>query len=241
MVIRAVILLLATIAFGLAPLVTTPFRGYAPGLFPVLIDRPSIQPAGYAFSIWAMIYLGLIGHALFGLISRRDDPDWDRVRMPLATSIIIGAFWLAIAAAYPITATNGIYAMLVLALMALLRANPDRDPWLLTTPIAIYAGWLTAAAQVSLGVVIAGYGWLTDTESAAAMLALTLAIAVFVQLRRPRAPEYGITIIWALIAIAWVNWSLNFTVSLLAIGGIVILILTILGAGHQIKAGRTQP
>jgi hypothetical protein len=240
MVIRAVILLLATIAFGLAPLVTTPFRGYAPGLFPVLIDRPSIQPAGYAFSIWALIYLGLIGHAVFGLIFRRSDPDWDRVRMALATSITIGAFWLAIAAVYPLTATNSIYVMLLLALLALFQANPQRDPWLLTTPIAIYAGWLTAAAHVSLGVILAGYGWLTDTQSAAAMLALTLAIAVIVQLRRPRAPEYGLTIIWALIAIVWVNWQPNFTVSMLAIGGIVILILTVVGAGHQLKtAGRS--
>jgi hypothetical protein len=235
MVIRAVILLLATIAFGLAPLVTTPFRGYAPGLFPVLIDRPSIQPAGYAFSIWALIYLGLIAHALFGLTTRRTDPDWDRTRMPLAISITIGAFWLAIAAAYPITATNGIYAMLILALITFLRANADRDPWLLTTPIAVYAGWLTAAAQVSLGVVLAGYGWLTDTQSAAAMLALALAIAVIVQLRRPRSPEYGLTVIWALLAIVQVNWQPNFTVSLLAAGGIVILIITIMGARRQIK------
>ncbi len=235
MVVRAVILLLATVAFGIAPFVTTPFRGYAPGLFPVLIGRPSIQPAGYAFSIWALIYLALIGHALFGLIARRTDTAWDRVRMPLAISIVIGAFWLAIAAAYPITATNGIYLMMAMALIALFQADPARDPWLLTTPIALYAGWLTAAAQVSLGVVIAGYGWLTDTESAAAMLALALAIAVVVQLRRPRSPEYGLTVIWALLAIVQVNWQPNFTVSLLAIGGIVILIITILGACRQIK------
>ncbi len=238
MVIRALILLAATIAFGVAPFVTTPFRGYPPGLFPVLIERPAIQPAGFAFSIWALIYLGLIGHAAFGILSRRDDPAWDRVRLPLAASIAIGACWLAIAAFYPITATNGIYLMLILALAALMRADPARDPWLLTAPVAIYAGWLTAAANVSLGVVFAGYGWLTDMQSAAAMLALTLAIAVIVQLRRPRAPEYGMTIIWALFGITWVNWQPNLTVSLLALGGIVIMILTILGACHQMKSGR---
>jgi hypothetical protein len=240
MVIRALLLLLATVAFGIAPALTEPFRGYAPGLFPVVIERPSIQPAGYAFSIWGLIYLGLIAHALFGLIARRTDPAWDRIRMPLALSIIIGAFWLAIAAAYPITATNGIYLMLILALMAFLPADPARDPWLLTAPVAIYAGWLTAAANVSLGVVVAGYGWLSDTESAAAMLALTLAIAVTVQLRRPRAPEYGATVIWALGGIIWVNWQPNFTVSLLALGGVVIMVLTILGARHPLKAARQR-
>jgi hypothetical protein len=241
MVIRALILLAATVAFGIAPFLTEPFRGYAPGLFPVIIERPSIQPAGYAFSIWALIYLGLIAHALFGIALRRTDPAWDRIRMPLALSITIGAFWLAIAAVYPITATNGIYLMLILALIALLQADPVRDRWRLTAPVAVYAGWLTAAAHVSLGVILAGYGWLTDTESAAVMLALTLAIAVMVQLRRPRAPEYGATVIWALGGIIWVNWEPNFTVALLAIGGIVILILTILGARHQLKVTRNAP
>ena len=46
------ILLVATLAFIAAPALTPPFMGYDPGLFPVRIDRPAIQPAGYAFAIW---------------------------------------------------------------------------------------------------------------------------------------------------------------------------------------------
>lgn len=38
------LLLLTTIAFVLAPAFTPAFRGYDPALFPVLIDRPAIQP-----------------------------------------------------------------------------------------------------------------------------------------------------------------------------------------------------
>ena len=41
----ALILVLVTIAFGLAPLVTPPFTGYDPSLFPVQIGRPAVQPA----------------------------------------------------------------------------------------------------------------------------------------------------------------------------------------------------
>ena len=50
--IAPLILLVATLAFIAAPALTPPFMGYDPGLFPVRIDRPSIQPAGYAFAIW---------------------------------------------------------------------------------------------------------------------------------------------------------------------------------------------
>jgi hypothetical protein len=238
MVIRALILLAATVAFGVAPFVTEPFRGYSANLFPVAIQRPAIQPAGFSFSIWALIYLGLIVHAVFGLMRRSDDPDWDRVRLMLAGSVGIGAFWLAIAAVFPITATNGIYVMLLLALAAFLRANPLRDRWLLTTPVAIYAGWLTAAANVSLGVVIAGYGLLTNTQSAIAMLALTLVITVTLQLRRPHAPEYGLTVIWALFGIVWVNRVTNTTVAVIAAAGIAVVAITILFAWRR---SRRQP
>ena len=40
--------------------------GYDPGQFPVVIARPSIQPAGYAFAIWGLIYAWLMAHAGFG-------------------------------------------------------------------------------------------------------------------------------------------------------------------------------
>jgi hypothetical protein len=234
MLFRAVLLLLATIAFGAAPLVTPPFTGYDPAIFPVQVVRPSIQPAGFAFSIWGLIYLGLIAHALFGLIRRREDAAWDAVRLPMAVSIAIGTVWLWIAPDYPITATAAIWVMQGLAALALFHAAAQ-DRWLLATPIAIYAGWLTAAANVSLGVVVAGYGWLTDTESAAAMLALALAIAVTVQLRRGADPAYGLTVIWALIGIIAVNWQPNFTVVALSMGGVLVMLVTLIGGWRQAR------
>ncbi|MCU0803118.1 MAG: hypothetical protein MUD11_15390 [Rhodobacteraceae bacterium] len=235
MLLRALLLLAATIAFGAAPLVTPPFTGYDPGIFPVEIARPSIQPAGYAFSIWALIYIGLIVHALFGVLRRMKDAAWNVVRLPMAASIAIGTIWLWIAPDYPITATAAIWAMLGLAGLAFLRVSAQ-DRLLLATPIAIYTGWLTAAANVSLGVVVAGYGWLTDTEAAAAMLALALTIGVSVQLRRPADFAYGLTLIWALIGIVVVNWQPNFTVSALAAGGILVMAITIFGARKRLNS-----
>ena len=114
-------LLLVTLAFGAAPFVTPPFRGYDPALFPVQIARPSIQPAGYAFAIWSVIYLWLIAHAAYGLWKRREDPAWDRIRPALTASIAIGAVWLNIANASPIWATVTIWLMVATALLAFLR------------------------------------------------------------------------------------------------------------------------
>lgn len=222
----------AAAAFLIAPFVSPPFTGYDPAMFPVVIERPFIQPAGYAFSIWGLIYGWLAVHAVFGLVKRADDEAWDRTRLPLAGSALLGAVWLAIAGIAPVTATVVIWLMLGLALLALHRSDPARDRWLLVAPIAIYAGWLSAAAAVSLGVVLAGYGWLSNIGSAIVMLALVLAIAVTVQLRKRGVLEYGAVVIWALAAVIAVNWADARVVVYVACAGIAVM------AGTMVLARR---
>ncbi|MDM7930410.1 hypothetical protein [Tabrizicola sp.] len=224
---NALVLLIVTLAFGVAPFITPPFTGYDPGLFPVRIERPSIQPAGYAFAIWSVIYLWLISHAVFGLWKRAENPAWDAVRLPLSVAVGVGAVWLWIAGQSAIWGTVTIWIMAAGAILAFLRADPAVDRWVLSGPTAIFAGWLSAAAAVSTGVLVAGYGWLGDTGSAAAMLALVLGIAVTVQMRRPLMPVYGLTVIWALVGVIAANASANLTVAVLAGSGIAVMAVTL--------------
>lgn len=226
---RALLLLIVTAAFGAAPFVTPPFTGYDPTLFPVQIARPSIQPAGYAFSIWGLIYLWLAFHAIASLWKHRKNPVWDRTRLPLIIAIGLGSIWLSIAPIAPIAATVVIWIMAATSILALLRSDTETDRWPLSAPIAILAGWLSAAAAVSTGVVIAGYGWLSDTTTAALMIAITLALATWTQRQKPRMPVYGLTVIWALIGITVANAGLNPTIAILAGIGIALMALTLRG------------
>lgn len=220
----ALILALATLAFAVAPLITPPFTGYEPGQFPVEIARPAVQPAGYAFAIWSLIYLWLILHAGFGLWQRASDPAWARVRAPLTLAVVLGTVWLAIAKANPPLATAVIWVMALAALAAFLLAPTGRDRWLLSAPTAIFAGWLTAAAAVSTGVVIAGHGVLSNTASALAMLGLVLVLALVVQFRKAAMPVYGLTVVWALVGVVVANRADNLPVAGAAAGGAVIML-----------------
>lgn len=220
----ALILLLATIAFAVAPFITPPFTGYRPGQFPVEILRPAIQPAGYAFAIWSVIYLWLIAHAGYGLWQRAENPTWARVRVPLTVAVVLGTVWLAIAGASPIWATVVIWIMAAAAIAAFLRAPTEPDRWLLSAPTAIFAGWLSAASAVSTGVLIAGYGILPDTGSALAMLALVLALALVVQGQKSRMPVYGLTVVWALAGVIAANRADNTLVAGAAAAGAVIML-----------------
>jgi hypothetical protein len=221
-------LLLATLAFAVAPAFTPSFRGYDPGTFPVQIENPSVQPAGYAFAIWGLIYLWLIAHAAFGLMKRRGDPAFVKPAVPLTLSVVLGTVWLAIAVASPIPAAVAIIAMAAFAIYAYVIADPAQDRWLLSAPLAIYAGWLTAASAVSTGVILAGYGILPDTGAALMMLGLVLIIGIAMQIKRPNLPIYGATIVWAIIGIVVKSWGVNPTVGYAAIVGAVVMALVTL-------------
>lgn len=223
MTLRSLLVLILALAFAVAPLLASPFTGYAPDFFPVVIDRPAIQPAGYAFSIWLLIYLVLIAHGIIGFWRRAKSMDWDETRLPLATSLGLGVIWLWVAPHSPLIAAVMIVVMLLAALAAFLAADEFYDRWSLAAPLAVYAGWLSAASAVLIGVLLAGYGLLSNTDAALAMLGVILALAGVVQSLRPEMPAYGATVIWALLGIVVANATSNLFVALAAAGVAALL------------------
>lgn len=215
--------LLAALAFALSPLLSSGFNGFAPNQFPIPQDNPPVQPAGYAFAIWGLIYLWLIAGAIFGIWDRATDPDWEPMRPALIVSLVIGAAWIPVAQLSPLWATVLIWAMLMTAVLALLRAGKADHLWL-RTPIALYAGWLTAASSVALGLILAGYGYLDAQTAAYVGIALALVVGLCVQALRPDAPGYPAAVIWALVGVLVANLDgPNWSVLALVILGIALL------------------
>lgn len=206
-----------TLAFAIAPTLSPDFIGYTAGQLPVFIPRHAVQPAGYAFSIWGIIYVWLIAHAVFGLWKRVDAPEWTQVRAPLMGAAALGAAWLFIAASQPLLATAVILVMAALTLIAFLRADTGVDRWILSAPLAIFAGWLSAASLVSVGIMLGGYGILPHPTAALVLVALLVIGAVYVQSQKPSMPVYGATVVWAIIAVAVVNRDSQPTVALVAV------------------------
>lgn len=213
-----------SLAFAASPFFTDPFTGFRAEQLPVPQIDPPIQPAGYAFAIWGLIYGWLIVSAVFGLLRRAQDAHWTAARAPLMPSLAIGVPWLAIANASAIWASLSIFAMALFAIAALLRA-PKTDRWWFQAPVALYAGWLTAATCVSLATTLAGYGILFDALGWAfigILLALIIALVTF--RARPNAPEYLAAVIWALLGIMLANGAALLSVTALAGAGLAVLL-----------------
>lgn len=197
---KALLTLLAAVAFLLSPWLSSGFNGFSPDQFPIPQNDPPVQPAGYAFSIWGLIYLALLAGSVFGLVRRTAHPGWNAARWPLIGSLVVGAAWIPMANRSVFAATVMIWIMLATAVAALIAAGKDDRVWL-RSPVALYAGWLTAASCVALGLVMAGYGLVGGTTAAILCILLALAIAVTVQVARSDTPEYSATVIWALIGV----------------------------------------
>ncbi|MDQ1900479.1 tryptophan-rich sensory protein [Paracoccus sp. WLY502] len=200
----SILVLLAAVAFAVSPMLSNGFGGYRPDQFPIPQVDPPIQPAGWAFSIWGLIFAWLVAGSAFGAWKRPADPDWQPMRPALLVSLALGMFWIETAHNTPIGATVLIVAMLVPALIAFLRAG-RQDPVWQVRPVALYAGWLTAATGASFGIVLGGYGILSEQAAAILCLLAVTGAALAVQAVRPGEWAYPAGVAWALIGILAAN------------------------------------
>ncbi len=229
---KAVLVVAGTVAFVLSPVLSDSFGGFDPAQFPVPQDDPPAQPAGWAFAIWSVIYGWLMVHAGYGLLRRAEDPAWDRMRLPLIASLTLGAAWIPIALRSPLWASVVIWLMLLTALWALFLA-PKADRWLARVPLALYAGWLTAASWVSIALIGAGWGVGPDALGWAWIVLLgALIFAAGVLLRLRPIPEYAAPIAWALVGIAAANAATHMALAGAAVaGGFAVLALSVTKRG----------
>jgi hypothetical protein len=215
------------VAFAASPLWVPGFGGFDADQFPVPQIDPPVQPEGYAFAIWGVIYLWLIIGSGYGIWRRWSDPAWAAMRLPLSLSFAVGSVWLPVAVRSPVWATVLIWVMLITALWALWR-SPRTDAWAAAWPVGLYAGWLSAASCVALGLLLAGYGFVDQQVAAWIMVGVAIVLAWGVQWTLGHAPTYGVAVIWALVAVGVQNGFGG--VGLLALAGAAALITPTLRA-----------
>ncbi len=228
MTLNPVLVLLAALAFAISPFLNPEFGGFDPDRYPIPQSNPPVQPAGYAFAIWGVIYLWLLLHAGLGVWKYAGDAIWDRTRWPLLVSLGVGMFWLPVALVSPIWATVMIWIMLAGAVVAMIKAGSGAPAWALQLPLGLYAGWLSAASFVSIGLLGAGYGIVLG-ETGWAVLALALAVAFVLVVQKMSAGiwTYGLAAAWGFAAISVANLGSAPLVAVLA--GVAALLVLGLG------------
>ena len=151
---KPILVILATIAVIFVNYLAT--EGYIGGITPNYISDkyPTfVTPAGYAFSIWALIYLGIILFTIFQAMPAQAD-NFKKVRPFYILSCVANCAWIFLWHNQQIVASVG--AMLVLlASLAAINFNLDKEDSLVARiPFGMYFGWITAASIVNIAVCV---------------------------------------------------------------------------------------
>ncbi|CAA9317886.1 MAG: hypothetical protein AVDCRST_MAG56-6796 [uncultured Cytophagales bacterium] len=189
-------------------------------------------PAGYAFSIWGLIYLSLVAYAVYQLRpARRDKRIHDRLAVPLTATTLLSMVWLVLFnAEWLLLSVVVILGMLGTALVLLVRSREwvlsRRGAGWLSVPFSLYAGWLTVATIANASVYLSSTGWrgypLNPTLWALVLLTVAVAVAVGVSWRLRDAVFPGV-VAWASLAIWVARRPENEIVALAALAAALVL------------------
>ncbi|WP_164110712.1 MULTISPECIES: tryptophan-rich sensory protein [Sphingobacterium] len=204
-------------------------------------------PAGYAFSIWGLIFIGLCGFVFYyGPFTRQTkakEKILSNVGWWFTISCVANCLWV-ITWLYEYTLlTIPIMVLLFVALLKIItntRRELKIEDWktsiFFRLPFYIYSGWISVALIANVAAYLkkvqwAGFG-VSETLWTIVMFSIAALIHLFMIWKRNMV-AFGLVSVWALIAIAMANKPSNHTVYLAAI--VTAIILFVNAVVHIIK------
>jgi benzodiazapine receptor len=210
-VVNAILILAVILVNALA--VTLPLNGRSTAEISAGF-KALFVPAGYVFSIWGLIYIGLLAFGVFQLLpSSRDNRLVKATDGWFALSCIANCAWL-FAWHYGLFPLSLLIMAVLLASLVLIyaglhgqaagQAPSFASRLLVRLPFSIYLGWITVATLANLSDVLswvnfAGLG--TPNAAWAAALCILAGLAAALMAAMYRDAAYAAVIVWALAGI----------------------------------------
>ena len=231
--------------FGSGLLGGSPINKAAGGAFAA--DATVLAPAGPAFIIWSIIYVGLVLYGLWQLVpAQATKPLHRAVGYGVAASALLNAVWIACVQAWRI-AESFVIIVLLLGVLLVTFVQVCRRPRrgtvaeivLVDGTIGLYLGWVTIAAAANLAAWLADIGLGAWSEAPGVPGILTLIgaglIAVFTAWRGARwAPALATS--WGLLWIAVGRWSLDPAAPAIASTAVVLAAAIVAVAAWRFRA-----
>jgi hypothetical protein len=201
------VIAVAVLAIGSPILQAQQDLGLSPAEFADGGDE-TLRAAGYAFSIWGLIYAGLLAFAVYQALPGRASRALDAAYVPAIGAMgLIGAWiwwsatdrgWLSVA-----TILLATISAMSAARRASATADSRTDRLLIAWPFAALAGWLTVASVINLLTVLTKNDLIARSAATpAALVGLVFAAGVALgYLRWTRLWLYGLPVAWGLVAV----------------------------------------
>lgn len=167
-----------------------------------------ITPAGYAFSIWSLIYIGLIAFSIYQAMPAKT-ARFANIRtlyiLNCAANCVWIYFWHYGYIGASVFAMLIILGTLILINSYLLKTNSTAEYILARLPFNIYFGWITVATIANISIALVYFG-VETSEIITKILGITLlliatTLGVLIRFKQNNF-AYPLVIAWALTAIA---------------------------------------
>ncbi len=194
-------------------------------------------PAGYAFSIWGIIFISLLfytGFQLYKAFSSYFDSDSIlKTGYWFITANLANALWV-IVWLYEYTFFSVIVMFVILGSLLKIVLNTNMERWdapLKTIaftwwPICVYAGWIAVASIANVAAYLTKIGWDGWIFSQSQWTVILIVIAVIINaliIYKRNMREFALVGVWALIAIYVRHQGGNQLIGITSIGGAIFL------------------
>jgi translocator protein len=201
----------------------------------VVSDRypTQITPAGYAFAIWSLIYLGCLAFSIYQILPSQIDR-FRSIRRIYIMSCVANCAWLYFWSREMVVVCLGVILILLATLafinIELRKTESAGEYWLAKFPFGIYFGWVTAATILNATIALVYLGVKVSDSTAillgAVLLLVAAALGIVVRLKLTNY-FYPLAIAWALTAIAVKQSGKTLIVAAAAVGVIACLIAAV--------------
>lgn len=210
-------------------------------------------PAGYAFSIWGIIYLGLLAFVIYsgrGLF-KKTTGDWPVLEIGwwFVISCVANSCWI-VAWLYDYTGLSVLIMIVMLVCLVKIILNtrmelddlPGKKIALVWWPFCIYSGWISVALIADVAAYLTKIQWngfgISQITWTIVMIIVAGILNLFITWKR-NMREFALVGVWALIAIAVSNknGAQSIVYSAIIVAGILFISISV----HAYKNRKLNP
>ncbi len=174
-----------------------------------------LAPSTPAFSIWSLVYCGLIVYAVYQLTpAGRHSETAARYRLPASVAALLNAVWILVAQAGWLGTSVAVIFILLLSLAWLIaqlgkhQTQTRIEHWIMWTTFGVYLGWVSIASIANTAAWLASLGVGTSGQwapgAAVALIAAAVAIGLAATGKSGGHPEAALAMAWGL---GWIGHS----------------------------------
>lgn len=197
-------------------------------------------PAGYAFSIWGLIYLLMLGfviytgRSLFNKDKTAGDGFLQKIGWWFVISCVANCLWI-VTWLYGYTGLSvlvlatAFISLVIILLEAVKYDDNAAQKWFINIAFQIYTGWLSVALIAAAASWLQKIGWDGWGLSEVVWTVIMITIAVLVHLYmtwKKNSPVFALVAVWALVAIAMSNETENSKVYMVALVAAALVLIS---------------